>query len=82
MATLTVFHGPEDCLTFAHELGYREVKTRSWPHRSEPVPVIDGDNTIELSELPPGGKQHFRILIESSRGRIWSFETDQFSTLP
>jgi hypothetical protein len=81
-ASLTVFHGPEDCLTFDRELGYREVKTRFWPHRSEAVSATDGDNTVELRNLSPGGTHHFRILIESSRGRIWSFETDHFSTLP
>jgi hypothetical protein len=79
-ATLTVFHGPEDCLTFDRELGYREVKTRFWPHPGKPVSAIDGENTIELRDLTPGATNHLRILIESPRGRIWSFETDQFST--
>lgn len=79
-ATLTVFHGPEDCLTFDRELGYREVKTRFWPHPGKPVSAIDGENTIELRDLTPGATNHLRILIESPRGRIWSFETDHFTT--
>lgn len=81
-ATITVFYGPEDCLTFDRELGYREVKTRFWPHHGKPVSVADGENTIELKDLSPGTTNRLRILIESPRGRIWSFETDQFSTLP
>jgi hypothetical protein len=80
-ATLTVFHGPEDCLTFDRDLAYREVATRFWSRRSKPVSATDGDNTIELRDLPPGSKQYLRILIESNHGRIWSFETDHFSTL-
>ena len=81
-ANLTVFYGPENCLTFDHELGYREVKTRFWPLHSQPVPAKDGDNIIELRDLVPGATTHFRILIESSHGRIWSFESDQFTTKP
>lgn len=81
-ASLTVFYGPEDCLTFDRELGYREVKTRFWPHHTGPTTVMDGDNTIELNKLVPGSAHYFRILLESPRGKIWSFETDHFSTLP
>lgn len=80
-ATLTVFYGPEECLTFDRELGYREVKTRYWPHHSKPVAATDGDNTIELSDLTPGATNHLRVLIESPHGTIWSFATDHFSTL-
>ncbi len=81
-ATLTVFYGPEDCLTFDRELGYREVKTRFWHHRSTPISATDGDNIIELSDLAPGTNHYLRIQIGSPRGRIWSFETDHFLTPP
>ena len=79
-ATITVFYGPDDCLTFDHELGYREVKTNFWPHHSKPVSARDGDNIIELRDLPPDATTYLRVLIDSPRGRIWSFETDQFKT--
>lgn len=81
-ATLTVFHGPEDCLTFDRDLGYRETGTRFWPNKSAPSPAIDGVNAITLNGLTPGTKTHLRILVESPRGRIWTFETDSFSTGP
>jgi len=81
-ATVTIFHGPEDCLTFERNLGYRETKTRFWRHSTKPVPLAEGRNSIALSGLAPGSVHYFRILVESPRGKIWSFETDRFSTLP
>lgn len=81
-ASLTVFYGNNDCLTFDRELGYREVKTRFWRQQTTPVSATEGDNIIELSDLAPGTNHHLRILIGSPRGRIWSLETDHFLTLP
>jgi hypothetical protein len=81
-ATITVFHGPTDCLTFDHDLGYKEVKTRCWSNKIGPRPAIGGNNTVELTGLAPGAQYFLRVLVESPRGRIWSFETDPFQTPP
>jgi hypothetical protein len=81
-ATITVYHGPEDCLTFHQDLGYRETKTRFWSSHSDEVLAKDGDNVIALNGLTPGQTRFFRILITGPRGGIWSFRTEQFTTLP
>jgi hypothetical protein len=81
-AKATVYHGPEDGMTFATDLGYRGVKTRIWAHHSEPLVVRDGANTVTLTGLSPGTKHYFRLLVERPRGRVWSFATDSFDTLP
>jgi hypothetical protein len=81
-ATLTIFHGPEDCLTFERNLGYPETATRFWRSHTGPVPAVEGENSISLDGLEPGSDHYLRILVESPRGKIWSFETDQFSTRP
>jgi hypothetical protein len=79
-ATITAFYGNDDCLTLDRELGYREVKTKHWTQSSKPVAAQEGDNVIELLNLSPSTKTFVRILMTSPRGRIWSFETDQFET--
>ncbi len=81
-ATITVFSGPDDCLTFDHDLGYRETKTRFWPNSTKTSPAVAGQNTVELTGLDPGTRHFVRVLVESPRGRIWSFETDSFTTAP
>lgn len=81
-ATVTLYHGPEDCLTFSKDLGYKEIKTRFWPAHSGPFEVHEGENQLKLTGLKPGTPHHFRLLYQSPRGQLWTFETDFFRTLP
>jgi hypothetical protein len=81
-ATTTLYHGPEDCLTFSKDLGYKEIKTRFWPAHSGPFEVHEGENQLKLTGLKPGTPHHFRLLYQSPRGQLWTFETDFFRTLP
>jgi hypothetical protein len=68
-----VFHGPEDCLTFADELGFREVRTRCWAHASEPQPCSNGTNWIRVGDTD---SKFLRLFVETPRGKVWAFETD------
>lgn len=80
-ATVTVYYGLEDCLTFSRDLGYKEAKTQFWQNKVAPQPIKEGENSFTLKKLSPDTTYYLRILVESPRGRIWSFETDSFTTL-
>jgi len=81
-AIITLYHGPGDCMTFSKDLGYKGIKTRFWSSHIGPFEVHEGENRVKLTGLEPGTRHHFRILYQSSRGQLWSFETDSFRTLP
>lgn len=53
-ATITVFHGPEDCLSSHQDLGYRGTRIGFWPSHSDEVLAKDGENVIESNGLTPG----------------------------
>lgn len=81
-ARATVYYGPEDCLTFNRDLGYKEAGTRTWASHLPPVPVSSGDTVFPLTSLQPKTRYFVRILIENDEGKVWTFETDRFETQP
>ncbi len=85
-ASAIVYFGKRDCLAFApRELHGTERNATAlqeggtWS-RSVPLGRVHrGVNSVSLPDLDPGATYYLRILVTSDRGRMWTFETHQFT---
>lgn len=90
-ATVTLYYGEVDCLTFApRELHATERNSaisqagqsdeRTWSHRSQPQAAADGDNLIRITGLSPGKTYYYRALVTNAQGQIWMFDSHSLQT--
>ena len=69
-ATIQLFYGPTDCLTFADR----------WSRSEKAVTVKTGRGHIPLNGLKPGTEYFYRALLRDDACQVWSFSTRRFHT--
>jgi hypothetical protein len=86
-ANAIVYYGQKDCLTFAPRKKHGTERKHStlrddgvWPHSRQLSSAKTGMNSLALTNLKPGTKYFYRILVVNDQGKTWSFETHSFTT--
>ena len=89
-ATAVLHYGPVDCLTFVSRELHGTEKAgvsatllsgdRVWAHATTAQPVKGLNCEFQLTDLKPGTRYFYRLLVTNQRGKSWAFESGSFET--
>ena len=84
-ATGVIYYGTEDKATFptdVNDRGYDYVASWKWPQQQELGTLKPGRQTARLTDLKPGTRYYYRLLIRNGEYQVWSPKTESFTTAP